>query len=72
MEDIVRIVARNVREARERAELSQEDLAYRANVDRSYLWGIERGTRNPSVLVVARIADALGVTAAELLVGRRK
>lgn len=71
VQDIVLIVARNVRAARERVGLSQEDLAYKAAVDRSYLWGIERGTRNPSVLVVAKLAEALGVKAAELLADDR-
>ena len=70
MEDIIKIVAQNVRAAREKAELSQEDLAYQADVDRSYLWGIERGTRNPSVLVIAKLAGALGLTSADLLTKR--
>jgi transcriptional regulator with XRE-family HTH domain len=42
-------------------------LAERANLDPTYISGIERGIRNPSVLSVIRIAKALGVTASKLL-----
>ncbi len=68
----MQIVAKNVREAREKAGLSQEDLAYSAGIDRSYLWGVESGKRNLSVRMMARLADALGTTAAELVTKRRK
>lgn len=70
MEDIAKIVAQNVRAARAKADLSQEDLAYQAGVDRSYLWGIEGGTRNPTIQVIAKLADALGVTSADLMTKR--
>lgn len=41
--------------------MSQEELADRARVDRSYMSGIERGVRNTSVLTLAKIARALNV-----------
>jgi hypothetical protein len=41
--------------------------AYRAKVHQTYLSGVERGIRNPTVLVLAKIAKALGVEADELL-----
>jgi len=41
--------------------LSQEDLAERAGMDRTYVSGIERGTRNPTLKVLHRLAKALGV-----------
>lgn len=41
--------------------LSQEDLAERAGKDRTYVSGIERGRRNPSLQVMQSLADALGV-----------
>jgi transcriptional regulator with XRE-family HTH domain len=47
--------------------MSQESLAARANIDRSYMSSVERGLRNVSVLNVARIAAALGVPVWELL-----
>ena len=45
---------------------SQEELAFRAGVHRTYLGGIERGERNPSLENIAAIAEALGVTLSEL------
>ena len=41
--------------------LSQEELAHHADVHQTYLSGVERGKRNASVLVLDRIAKALGV-----------
>ena len=41
--------------------LTQEALAVDAEIDLTYLGGIERGRRNPSLLVMARIAEALSV-----------
>ena len=55
-----------VRELRLAKGLSQEDLASRANVHRTYLGGIERGERNPSLKNIAAIAEALNVTLSEL------
>ena len=49
-----------VRRHRELLRLSPEELANRANIDRTYISGVERGIRNPSLLVMQRIATALG------------
>jgi len=65
--ELVAILGRNVRAARQRAGLSQEDLALEAEMKRSYLSDLERGVRNPSVRALGRLAKALGVEAAELL-----
>ena len=59
--DLVQILGRNVRAARRRKGLSQEQLALEAEMKRSYLSDLERGTRNPSVRAVARLAAALAV-----------
>lgn len=56
----------NVQRLRRGKELSQEELAARADVHQTYLSGVERGKRNASVLVLERIAKALGVDVAEL------
>jgi transcriptional regulator with XRE-family HTH domain len=61
------IVGGNVRRLRTEAKLTQEQLAFAAEIDLTYVGGIERGTRNPSVLVLARIAAALGREPADLL-----
>ncbi len=59
----------NLRQAREKEGLTQEKLAERANLDPTYISGIERGVRNPSVLSLIRVSEALGFTAADLLKG---
>ncbi|WP_297584826.1 helix-turn-helix transcriptional regulator [Roseibium sp.] len=46
--------------------LSQENLAHRAEIHQTYLSGVESGKRNPSVLVLDRIARALDVDIVEL------
>ena len=67
MEDVRAILARNIKAARTRLNLSQEELAARAEIDRTYVSGIERRVRNPTITVVARFAAALESTAAALL-----
>jgi len=62
------IVAVNVRRLRMERNLTQEQLAHDAEIDLTYLGGIERGRRNPSVAVVGRIAHALAKSPAELFV----
>ncbi|MFA6175534.1 MAG: helix-turn-helix transcriptional regulator [Phycisphaerae bacterium] len=59
----------NVRQRRESLTFTQEKLAERAELDPSYISGIERGVRNPSVTSIVRVAKALGTTASELLEG---
>jgi transcriptional regulator with XRE-family HTH domain len=55
----------NVQRLRRGKELSQEELAARADVHQTYLSGIERGKRNASVLVLERISKALSVDISE-------
>ncbi|MHC2385641.1 transcriptional regulator with XRE-family HTH domain [Bradyrhizobium liaoningense] len=47
--------------------MTQEKLAFEADIDLTYVGGIERGKRNPSLLVMARIAEALSIPLAKLL-----
>lgn len=61
----------NVRQRREALGLSQIKAAEKADLDSTYISGIERGVRNPSLLSMARVAKALGVTLAELCEGVR-
>lgn len=62
------IVAWNLRRLRVKRDLSQEALAVDAGVDRSYVGRIERGVENPTVETLDRLAKALEVPLAELLV----
>ncbi len=75
MEDgtgIIKVVAEAVRRARKAAELSQEDLALEAGLDRTYISQVERGKRNVTIIVLARLAKALKTTPDRLLVPLRK
>ena len=56
-----------MRQLREARGWSQEDLAEKADMHRTYVSGIERGTRNPTLTVLARIAGGFGMTFDELL-----
>ena len=61
-----------VRRYRLAVGLSQEALAERAEIHRTYIGGIERGERNPTLLMIHRLATALQVTPGELLTGASK
>jgi len=56
-----------VRQLRREYKLSQDELAVIAELHRTYVGGIERGERNPTLTSIYRIAGALGVTPAFLL-----
>jgi transcriptional regulator with XRE-family HTH domain len=60
---------RNVSRFRDQAGLSQDKLAEKADVDRTYLSGIERGVRNPGIKIVIRIARALRISVNQLCKG---
>ena len=56
-------------ERRKALGISQEELAHRADLDRTYVSGLERGVRNPSLTAIAKVAQGLGVTTDKLLKG---
>lgn len=56
-----------VRRKRLEVGISQEELAHRTELHWTYVSGIERGRRNPSLAVVAALAEALGVRPHELV-----
>jgi transcriptional regulator with XRE-family HTH domain len=63
---VVKALGQRIRELRDAKGWSQERLAEAAYLDRSYLAGIERGLRNPSVRSLLKIAGALKVRIGEL------
>lgn len=65
--ELAKILGANVRRARKRLAKSQEELALDVGMKRGYLSDLERGTRNPSVKAIARLATALGVDPSSLL-----
>lgn len=62
-----KLIASNIRKYRLRLSLSQEDLAERANIHRTYIGSVERGERNISIDNIERIAEALGTEITNLL-----
>lgn len=58
-----------IRRIRESLEISQEELATRSSLHRTYIGSVERGERNVSLENILRISSALGVTASFLLEG---
>ncbi|MDO8262103.1 MAG: helix-turn-helix transcriptional regulator [Gallionella sp.] len=61
------VLARNVRSRRKELELSQEEIAFDAGIDRTYISQIERSTINPSLLVLCKLANALKTEVPTLL-----
>lgn len=59
------LVARNLRRIRIAAGISQEALAVDASIDRTYVSRLERGLENPTVVVLERLAKALGTAIVE-------
>ena len=66
--DMRRLVGENVRRARERAKLTQEQLAERSGFSQQYISDLERGRRNPTIVSLYELATALGVDHVELVV----
>lgn len=64
--DIRGRVGLNIKTVREAKGWSQEELADRAELHRTYVSGVERGVRNPTVTVLERLAKALGVKIGKL------
>ena len=65
--DVQQRVGINVRNFRKERRLSQEALAFECGLHRTYISGVERGIRNPTVVVLEKIATALQVPAWKLL-----
>jgi transcriptional regulator with XRE-family HTH domain len=64
--DLTAAFADVLRQLRERAELSQEALAAKSGLDRTYISLLERGQRQPTLKTLARLAEALGMSLAAL------
>ena len=68
-DEILRLFGERLRELRTERGLTQEQLAELAGVDRNYIGQIERGERNVALVNIVRIAQALKVQPADLLIG---
>ena len=60
-------LAANVRAARKSMNISQEELAFRAGINRTYASQIERSVANPSLEIISALGDVLGQSSDELL-----
>ncbi len=65
--DIREVLAKNLKARRVESGLSQEELAHRAGIDRTYVSMLERKVNSVSIDVLDRLANELGVEAADLL-----
>lgn len=68
-DEVCRRFGLRLRQLREEKGLSQEAFADRCGLDRTYVSGIERGRRNPSLKNIAKIADTLGLSVSQLFQG---
>lgn len=68
-DDLPKRFGDRVRTLRTKRGMSQEELARRCQLDRTYISGIERGRRNPSLRNINRIAQELGVAMSVLFDG---
>ena len=66
MSDITKIVGNRIRIIRNEKGLSQEELAHKANIDPSHLGRLERGERNPSLVSLEQVVNALEITFEDL------
>lgn len=62
-------VGKRIKEIREKKSISQNDLSFSADLDRSYIASVESGQRNISIVNLEKIANALDVTLSELFKG---
>ncbi len=66
------VLAKNIRSRRQELGISQEELAYRAKIHRTYMSTVERGLRNVAIDNIEKIAKALGVKPHQLLMDERR
>jgi transcriptional regulator with XRE-family HTH domain len=62
-------IGKRIKEIREKKSISQKDLSFSADLDRSYIASVESGQRNISIVNLEKIANALDVTLSELFKG---
>jgi transcriptional regulator with XRE-family HTH domain len=67
MQEISKKLGENLKKVRAKKKLSQGALARLLKVDKGYISNIENGKKNPTLATIQRLADALGVSADELI-----
>ena len=71
-QNVLFTLAENIKWQRKRIGLSQEELAFKANIDRTFVSKIERGNANPSLKTLLAIANVLDVPFIQLLTSEEK
>ncbi|MDM9645555.1 helix-turn-helix transcriptional regulator [Rhizobium sp. S163] len=66
--DMRKLVGRNFARLRRERGLTQEDVELRSGYSQQYLSGLERGLRNPTIITLYELAQALGVSHVELVI----
>ena len=66
MNEIGKIIGERIRQLRNRLGWSQEELAHRANINRTYIGELERGEKNTTISSLSKVASALEITLEEL------
>jgi transcriptional regulator with XRE-family HTH domain len=66
-EQTLKLFGLRVKKIRQNLKLSQEDLAAIADLDRTYISGIERGKRNISLINIVKLSSSLNITPSELM-----
>ncbi|MEM1169174.1 MAG: helix-turn-helix transcriptional regulator [Cyanobacteria bacterium P01_H01_bin.35] len=64
---ILNALGRLIKQRRMELGISQEELGFRSNLDRTYISGLERGVRNPSLTALVSLAAGMGISVSELL-----
>jgi transcriptional regulator with XRE-family HTH domain len=64
--ELVNKVGKRIQELRLGKGMSQEDLALKSDINKNYLSDLERGTRNPTIFILKKIADGLEISLEEL------
>ena len=65
--DVRRQVGLNLKRIRKERGWSQEEFAFESGLHRTYISGIERGARNPTIVILARLAETLHVAVEQLV-----
>lgn len=65
--EIAVVFGKVLRNARAERGITQEELAFRAGVDRTFIYRIERGIRQPTISTIIGLAQALGISSGDLV-----
>lgn len=65
-DEVLNVFGQLVRQRRQQIGISQEELGYRSGLDRTYISGLERGVRNPSLTALVSLSQGFGISVSDL------